>query len=152
MKRGCAKGTTEVWNLGTFIHAGKNDKEDILMDKKILVVDDELNIVKALVFTLKKQGYTTFEAMDGEATLDMVKKVSPDLILLDVMIPKMDGYEVCRKIRVILKQNIFTIIMLTATRTMEADSITGFECGADGYILKPFSPMEIVLQIKKILE
>lgn len=120
------------------------------MNKKILVVDDEANIVKALIVILQKQGYTTFEAADGEAAMDIVEKMSPDLILLDIMIPKIDGYEVCRKVKDNPKTKHISIIMMTATRTME-ESIIELECGADGCILKPFSSMDIISQVKKML-
>ena len=120
-------------------------------DKKILVVDDEINILKALVYALKKQGYTTFEAMNGKTALDIVRKESIDLIFLDVMLPDMDGFEVCRKVKSESKTKQIHIIILTATRSQETDSIIGLECGADGYILKPFSIADIVSRVEEIL-
>ncbi|MFH1963666.1 MAG: response regulator [bacterium] len=121
-------------------------------DRKILVVDDEPNIVKALVFTLKKHGYETFEAIDGETALDIVQKESPDLVLLDVMIPYIDGYEVCKRIKGDPKTKQIHVIMLTATRIQTIDSDMGFECGADEYILKPFSLSDVMSRVGELLQ
>jgi DNA-binding response OmpR family regulator len=120
-------------------------------DKKILVVDDEVNIIKALSYTLKKHGWTIFEAMDGKTALDIVLKESPDIIFLDVMLPDMDGFEICRRIKADTKTKQIHVIMLTATRILESEGVAGVECGADMYILKPFSMAEIVAQVEKIL-
>ncbi len=120
-------------------------------DKKILVVDDEVNILKALVYALKKQGYTIFEAMNGKTALDIVQKESIDLIFLDVMLPDIDGFEICKKIKGELRHEQTHVIMLTATRTKGIDSIIGIECGADEYILKPFSVADIISRTEEIL-
>jgi two-component system response regulator VicR len=103
------------------------------MAKKILIVDDEQNIVDILKFNLRKEGYETIEAYDGEEAVRLCDQYEPDLILLDVMLPKMDGFSVCRKIRE--KSNV-PIIMLTA-REEEFDQVLGLELGADDYITKP---------------
>ena len=105
------------------------------MGKKVLVVDDEKSIVEILKLNLTNEGYTVFEAYDGDEALSMAKRVDPDLILLDVMLPKMDGFTVCRKIR---EKSTVPILMITA-REEEVDKVLGLELGADDYITKPFS-------------
>ena len=114
------------------------------MEKKILVVEDEKAIVDILTFNLEKEGYRVFAAYDGEAGVDLAKKENPDLILLDLMLPKMDGYEVCKYLR---KSMNTPIIMLTA-REEEVDKILGLELGADDYITKPFSMRELMARVK----
>lgn len=112
--------------------------------KTILIVDDEQPIVDILVYNLKKEGYNTLEANDGATAVDMALNNKPDLILLDIMLPKMDGLTVCKKIR--SKYNI-PILMLTA-KDEEIDKILGLELGADDYITKPFSVRELMARIK----
>ena len=112
--------------------------------KTILIVDDEQPIVDILVYNLKKEGYNTLEANDGVTAVDMALNNKPDLILLDIMLPKMDGLTVCKKIR--SKYNI-PILMLTA-KDEEIDKILGLELGADDYITKPFSVRELMARIK----
>lgn len=112
--------------------------------KTILIVDDEQPIVDILVYNLKKEGYNTLEANDGVIAVDMALNNKPDLILLDIMLPKMDGLTVCKKIR--SKYNI-PILMLTA-KDEEIDKILGLELGADDYITKPFSVRELMARIK----
>jgi two-component system, OmpR family, response regulator VicR len=114
------------------------------VNKKILIVDDEKNIVDILKFNLKKEGFATIEAYDGEEALDMGLNQNPDLILLDVMLPKMDGFTVCRKLR---EHISIPILMLTA-KEEEVDKVLGLELGADDYITKPFSPRELMARIK----
>ena len=114
------------------------------MAKKVLVVDDEQNIVNIIAFNLKKEGYEVLTAGDGEEAVEIVEKHQPDLILLDIMMPKMDGYEACRKIRE--KYNI-PIIMLTA-RAEELDKVLGLEMGADDYVTKPFGTRELIARVK----
>ncbi|GHV43107.1 DNA-binding response regulator [Clostridia bacterium] len=114
------------------------------MDKKILVVDDETNIVELLAYNLKKEGFTVIKAYDGETALSSALSDAPELILLDVMMPRMDGFEVCRKIR---EKSQVPIIMLTA-RADEVDKVLGLELGADDYITKPFSTRELVARVK----
>jgi len=115
------------------------------MDKKILVVEDEKNIVDILVFNLNREGYTTLEAYDGQAGLRCALEEDPDLILLDLMLPKLDGFEVCRSIRSAGKTT--PILMLTA-REEETDKVLGLELGADDYITKPFSMRELLARVK----
>ena len=115
------------------------------MGKKILVVDDEKSIVDILVFNLFKEGYQTVEAYDGTSGLELALRENPDLILLDLMLPGMDGFEVCRSLRE--KGCSTPIIMLTA-REEEANKVLGLELGADDYITKPFSVRELMARVK----
>lgn len=114
------------------------------MEKKILVVDDEKPIVEILKINLQKEGYVVFEAYDGEEAVSKAMVVEPDLILLDVMLPKLDGFSVCKKIR---EKSSVPILMLTA-REEELDKVLGLELGADDYITKPFSIRELMARIK----
>lgn len=115
--------------------------------KHILVVDDEPSIVILLEYTLKQAGYKVSIARDGKAAYDMISSQNFDLVLLDIMLPKMDGMEVCRRIR---QERIqVPIIMLTA-KSEEYDKIIGLELGADDYITKPFSPREVIARIKAV--
>jgi two-component system response regulator VicR len=122
-------------------------KERIIKEKSqktVLVVDDEKPIVDILVYNLKKEGYNTLEANDGEEAVRLVIEKKPDLVLLDIMLPKMDGLTVCKKIR--HNYNI-PIIMLSA-KDEEIDKILGLELGADDYITKPFSVRELIARVK----
>lgn len=114
------------------------------MEKKILVVDDERPIVEILKINLQKEGYIVFEAYDGEEAVNKAMMIEPDLILLDVMLPKLDGFSVCKKIR---EKSSVPILMLTA-REEELDKVLGLELGADDYITKPFSIRELMARIK----
>ncbi len=114
------------------------------MSDKILVVDDEKSISKIIAYNLKKEGYEVLCADDGEMGLQLALSEKPDLILLDIMMPKMDGYEVCRKIR---EQSNVPIIMLTA-RADEVDKVNGLEIGADDYVTKPFGNRELIARVK----
>lgn len=114
------------------------------MDKLILVVEDEAPIVEILKFNLTKSGYRVLTAFDGEEGLRLALGEKPDLILLDVMLPKMDGFEVCKKVR---EKQSTPIIMLTA-RDEEVDKVLGLELGADDYITKPFSVRELLARVK----
>ena len=114
------------------------------MDKTILIIEDEQPIVDIIKFNLQKEGYTILEAYDGADGLSLALGKSPDLILLDVMLPKMDGFEVCKKVR---EKSSVPIIMLTA-REEEVDKVLGLELGADDYMTKPFSIRELSARIK----
>ena len=114
------------------------------MNKTILVVDDEKPIADILQFNLVKEGYRVICAYDGEEALQKVEEEQPDLMLLDIMLPKLDGMEVCREIR---KKYNFPIIMLTA-KGSEIDKVLGLEMGADDYVTKPFSTRELIARVK----
>ncbi|WP_338450409.1 response regulator YycF [Niallia oryzisoli] len=114
------------------------------MNKKILVVDDEKPIADILQFNLVKEGYEVTCAYDGNEALEMVDAIVPDLVLLDIMLPQLDGMEVCREIR---KKYEMPIIMLTA-KDSEIDKVLGLELGADDYITKPFSTRELIARVK----
>ena len=121
------------------------DEQVIDQDKKtILIVDDEQHIVDILVYNLEKEGYRTLQANDGLTAVDIALNQKPDLILLDIMLPKMDGLAVCKKIRHTLN---VPILMLTA-KDEEIDKILGLELGADDYVTKPFSVRELMARIK----
>ena len=115
------------------------------MSKRILIVEDEKNIVDILSFNLGREGYDTLEAYDGEMGLKLALEENPDLILLDLMLPKMDGFDVCKAVRT--KNRSTPIIMLTA-REEESDKVFGLDLGADDYITKPFSMRELLARIK----
>ena len=115
------------------------------MERKILIIEDEQNIVDILKFNLQKEGFETIEAYDGATGLELALTANPNLILLDVMLPQMDGYEVCRKIRE--EHSQVPIIMLTA-REEELDKVLGLELGADDYMTKPFSMREVTARVK----
>ena len=120
-------------------------EEKMVKDAKtILIVDDEQPIVDILVYNLKKEGYNTIEASDGMTAVDIALDKKPDLILLDIMLPKLDGLSVCKRIKNSLN---VPIIMLTA-KDSEIDKILGLELGADDYITKPFSVRELVARVK----
>ena len=114
------------------------------MDKTILVIEDEQNINDILTFTFNKEGYNTLSALDGAKGLELALEANPDLILLDVMLPVMDGWEVCKRIR---EHSNVPIIMLTA-REDEVDKVLGLELGADDYITKPYSARELTARVK----
>lgn len=117
------------------------------MDRIILIADDNKDIVDILKIYAQKEGYKSVCAYDGEQALKMWKEYNPTLILLDVMMPKMNGYDVCKQIR---QSSNVPIIMVTA-KTEEADRIMGLDYGADDYVIKPFSPREVMTRIKAVL-
>jgi len=123
----------------------RNETEKPIAKKgKILVVDDEKNLVDIVAYNLKKEGYEPLKAYDGEAGLALALSEDPELILLDIMMPKLDGFEVCTRIR---KKSQVPIIMLTA-RVEEVDKVLGFELGADDYVTKPFGVRELIARVK----
>ena len=115
------------------------------MAKKILVVDDESNIVDILRFNLQREGYEVLAAYDGQEGLDKARSEGPDLILLDVMLPEKDGFQVCEELR--KTDRLTPIIMLTA-REEERDRVMGLELGADDYVVKPFSVRELLARVR----
>ena len=120
------------------------------MAHRILIADDEPNIVLALEFLMKKEGYEVQTAGDGEHALRAIEKSHPDLILLDIMMPKLDGYEVCQRIRSDPSMKDIVIIMLTA-KGREVEREKGLALGADFYITKPFSTQEVVQKVREVL-
>ncbi len=118
------------------------------MDKKILVVDDEQSIVTLLQYNLQQAGYEVITAMDGEEGKDLAVLEKPDLIVLDLMLPKLDGIEVCKQLR---QQKVSTPILMLTAKDDEFDKVLGLELGADDYMTKPFSPREVVARVKAIL-
>lgn len=117
---------------------------------KILVVDDEKNILETVRYNLEKSGYRVCQAEDGEKAVEVCRKEMPDLIILDWMLPKSDGLEVCRILRGDSKTKHIPIIMLSV-RSDETDKVVGLEIGADDYLSKPFSPRELLARVKAVL-
>jgi DNA-binding response OmpR family regulator len=117
---------------------------------RILIVDDEPNIVLALELLMKREGYAVQSVDDGQKAFDAVREFRPDLILLDIMMPKMDGYEVCQRIRADASLKDVSIIMLTA-KGREVEREKGLALGADYYVTKPFSTREVMMMIKEVL-
>ena len=115
--------------------------------EKILVIEDDKNISKLLKYNLEKEGYEAKIAKSGELALKCLDEENFGLILLDIMLPKMDGFEVCRNIKHNRRLASIPIIMLTA-KEQEVDKVVGFELGVDDYVVKPFSPRELLLRIK----
>ncbi len=118
-----------------------------MMVGKILVVDDEKPIAEIIKYNLEKEGFQVVMAYDGEEALETAARVQPDAVILDIMLPKCDGYTVCRTLR---RDSMVPILMLTA-RDDEVDKVLGLEIGADDYVTKPFSPRELVARIKALL-
>jgi phosphate regulon transcriptional regulator PhoB len=120
------------------------------MAATVLVVDDEKDLVELVKYHLEKEGLKCLEARDGETALQLAKERTPDLVVLDLMLPGLDGLEICRKLRKDPKTSSMAIIMLTA-KAEEVDRIVGLEMGADDYMVKPFSPRELVARVKAVL-
>jgi len=118
--------------------------------KKILVVEDEADVMELVRYNLEKNGYLVETAADGREATEKVRSKSPDLILLDLMLPEIDGLEVCRSVKKETKTADIPVIMLTAKGT-EADIVAGLEMGADDYITKPFSPRVLMARVKAVL-
>jgi len=117
---------------------------------KILVVDDEIYIVHILDFSLGMEGYEVVTALDGEQALEKARTEHPDLIVLDIMMPKLDGYETCKMLKAEAETRNIPVILLSA-KGRNVDQKVGFEVGADDYITKPFSPRKLVERINSIL-
>jgi DNA-binding response OmpR family regulator len=114
---------------------------------KVLVVEDEPALLETLAYTLGRQGYAVATASDGLAALEVARQERPDLVILDVMLPRLDGFEICR----ILRQETSAPILMLTARTEEVDKIVGLEVGADDYLTKPFSMRELVARVKALL-
>ena len=117
------------------------------MAEKILVVDDEISLQETLAYTLKKEGYNVETTGDGAKALDLARELKPDLIILDVMLPGMDGFEICR----ILRHEMSTPVLMLTARDDEIDRVVGLEVGADDYMAKPFSMRELIARVKAML-
>jgi len=115
---------------------------------RILVIEDDPNILKLLPSDLELEGYTVFTAKDGMEGLDRARSLKPDLIILDIMLPKMNGYDVCRTLR---KDGSETPIMMLTAKGQEADKVIGLDIGADDYVTKPFGGMELLARVKALL-
>jgi DNA-binding response OmpR family regulator len=118
--------------------------------KRILAVDDEPDILRLVSFSLSAKGFDVLEAADGTSAIEIAEREQPDLILMDVMMPALDGYEACRR----LKENPSTahipVLMLSA-KSQQAERKAGLECGAEDYVCKPFTPKDLVAQINEVL-
>jgi len=119
----------------------------VVSSEKILIIEDEENILEAVKYTLTLEGYDVFTSVDGEDGLEKAQEIKPDLVLLDVMLPKMDGFEVCRILRKDLEMPVFMI----SAKAEEIDRVVGLEIGADDYITKPFSMRELVVRVRNSL-
>ena len=117
------------------------------MSEKILVVDDEISLQETLAYNLKKQGYDVKTIGDGAEAIELAREWSPELIILDVMLPGLDGFEICR----ILRQEMTTPILMLTARDDEIDRVVGLEVGADDYLAKPFSMRELIARVKALL-
>ena len=117
------------------------------MGEKILIVEDETTLQEALAYNLRRQGYEVEVASDGPAALNVARRSRPDLIILDIMLPGMDGFEVCR----ILRQEMTTPVLMLTARDDEIDRVVGLEVGADDYLTKPFSMRELLARVKALL-
>ena len=120
------------------------------MSETVLVVDDEPDVLDLLAYNLQKAGYKTVRASDGATALQKARDLLPSLVVLDLMLPQIEGTEVCKQLRADPRTAPIPIIMLTA-KADELDRVIGFELGADDYVVKPFSPRELVLRVKTIL-
>jgi len=118
-----------------------------LSGEKILVVDDEENILEAIKYSLSKEGYEVYGASDGEIGLEKAKELSPNLVILDVMLPSLDGFEVCR----ILRKDMDVPVFMLSAKSEEIDRVVGLEIGADDYITKPFSMRELMARVRNAL-
>jgi phosphate regulon transcriptional regulator PhoB len=128
---------------------GKRDRGAVNM-KRILIIEDDRDIVELVRYNLANEGYQVSAVYDGSSGLSTLKKSPPDLLLLDLMLPKLSGLEICREVRKDESLNRLPILMLTA-RADEADRVVGLEMGADDYVVKPFSPRELIARVKALL-
>src|SRR3954465_6668460 len=125
----------------------KNKGNDTTVRQKILVVEDEPSLVDTLQYSLQRQGYDVAVSTDGAKALEVARRERPDMVILDVMLPTMDGFEVCR----ILRQEMSAPILMLTARTDEVDKVVGLEVGADDYLTKPFSMRELMARVKALL-
>jgi len=121
-----------------------------MQNKQIVVIEDEPDILEVLCYNLEREGYKVFESLDGSEGLALIKQKMPDLVLLDLMLPSMDGLEICRQLKANQRTQHIPIIMVTA-KGEESDVVLGLGIGADDYIPKPFSPRELIARVKAII-
>ncbi len=121
-----------------------------MKNTKIAVIEDEADILEVIEYSLSKEGFAVVAALDGEEGLDLVKKEVPDLVILDLMLPGLDGIEICRKLKSDSATRSISIIMVTA-KGEESDIVLGLGIGADDYVVKPFSPRELTARVKSVL-
>ncbi len=121
-----------------------------MANMKILIVEDEEDIMEMIAYNLEKEGYKTIRIYNGEDAVKIARTEQPDMIILDLMLPKMDGFDVCKMVRSHTETSHIPIIMLSA-RSQEIDKIVGLELGADDYVTKPFSPRELMARMKAVL-
>ena len=122
--------------------------ENILAENLILLVDDDPGIIMLVKESLEKEGFRTVSTMDGREAINHVEHYNPDMVILDLWLPDMDGFEICRRIR--HRSDSIPILMLTGRRRVD-DKLQGLSCGADDYLIKPFSPKELVARVKALL-
>jgi len=134
--------------LYTFLEDGKG--EYMIAKRKILVVDDEKELVKLITFNLSIAGYDVLSAKNGIEALEISEQENPDLIILDIILPRIDGWEVCRRLRQNPHTTNIPIIILSALSEVN-DKLRGFDLGIDDYVTKPFSPRELVVRVKRVL-
>ena len=135
--------------LYAFVPINKTNSLKMKQQLKVLVVDDEPGILMSLEFLMKKEGYQVFIARDGEEALDIIEREIPSIILLDIMMPGMDGYEVCRFVKSTLKLSHIKIVFLSA-KNKESDMEKGYAIGADLYVPKPFSTRTLVSKVNAL--
>jgi DNA-binding response OmpR family regulator len=121
-----------------------------LSKKKVMIVDDEVHIVELVKVVLEDTNYEILEAYDGQEALDKIIAEKPDLVLLDIMIPRLDGYEVCMRLKADDTTKSIPIVMLTA-KGQEVDKVKGYQSGADSYMTKPFSPLRLLTELEERL-
>ncbi|WP_027186316.1 response regulator [Desulfovibrio inopinatus] len=122
-----------------------------MSDKTVLIVEDDEDILELLAYNLQNAGFSPITSQDGHDALAQVKRIAPILIILDIMLPGLDGFEVCKELKRNSKTSNIPVIMLTA-RGEEVDRIVGLELGADDYVVKPFSPRELILRVRAVLK
>src|SRR6185436_2956186 len=118
--------------------------------ERILVVEDERDVAELIAYNLAKEGYEVTTAASGTEALRLTREVAPDLVLLDIMVPQLNGWEVCRRLRQDPETGGIPVIMVTG-RVEEGDKVLGFEMGADDYVTKPFSPRELVARVRAVM-
>jgi DNA-binding response OmpR family regulator len=136
--------------MSQVVSAKKNDKAPTMTEEKILLIEDDSDISELVQFNLEREGYKVYASADGELGLSQALQIKPDLIILDLMLPGLDGLSVCKQLRANPTTNEVPIVMLSA-KGEESDVVIGLEMGADDYVAKPFSPKELLARIRAVL-